>query len=112
MKTCSAQTPEIMRQVFRFLVAHRTPEGDGPGELCVTSKELLGFAEHMRKLFAGMELEASKTRIMATITLLQLEAGDYVAVSLFRHRSISSIRYTCVIVVTIFLRVIGKCNIS
>ncbi len=69
-----------MRQAFRFMLSHRTPNGDGVGKKCVQYEELLEFADRMRKLFSGMGLESSKTRMMTTITILQLEAGDFVKV--------------------------------
>ncbi len=79
MTACHALTPELFRQVFRFLLGRRIPDGKGIGEKCVTTDELLGFAHRMLKLFTGLGLESSKTHMMVTIILLMLEAGDYVA---------------------------------
>jgi hypothetical protein len=46
----------------------------------VPLQEVLAFANRMLRIYEGLEAEASVCRMMVTITLLQLEGGDVVAV--------------------------------
>ena len=46
------------------------------------------FANRLLVVYDGLEMEASACRLRVTITLLQLEAGDVVAVSLFSSLSL------------------------
>lgn len=43
--------------------------------------EVFSFANRMLRVYEGLQSEASLCRLMTTITLLQLEGGDVVAVS-------------------------------
>ena len=46
----------------------------------VPTNEVLAFANRMIRIYEGLESEASESRMRVTITLLQLELGDVVAV--------------------------------
>jgi len=43
--------------------------------------QIVSFCNRMIRVFSGLEAEASKCRLFLTVTLLQLELGDVVAVS-------------------------------
>jgi hypothetical protein len=47
----------------------------------ITAMQIVCFAGRMIRVFSGLEAEASKCRMILTVTLLQLEMGDVVAVS-------------------------------
>ena len=48
--------------------------------LGIICAQIVGFCHRMVKMYAGLGLDASKCRMLLTITLLQLEIGDVVAV--------------------------------
>lgn len=51
---------------------------------CDDGTQIVEFCNRMIRIYTGLEAEASKCRMILTITLLQLELGDVVGVSVSR----------------------------
>lgn len=79
MASCPAVVPEAFRQCFDFYMSVRSSSPTAaPGSYTIPTLEIVEFCNRMIRIFTGLEAEASKCRMMLTITLLQLELGDVV----------------------------------